>query len=306
MTSPAQRRGAWWQLLRIGNAPTAASNVIAGFLIAQGDWQPWGMLAGLVLASVLLYEAGMVLNDVYDAETDAIERPERPIPAGKISRRAAMIVGWALLALGLLAAGAVSLCQHSSVPIAVGLVLAMAIVGYDLGLKNTALGPWTMGACRWLNVLLGASAASSFCLAAWGYAGMVGLYTVGISYFARSENEKQKTSGHVLGNRFVTAATAGLLFFPLLLDTPLATPGKNIWHSMFWGFCWLIVAVLLVAIPKAAEKPTAFRQRVTRLLQGFILLDALVVFAAAGRAPALFILALLLPTRIASRHFPMT
>ena len=73
---------AWWQLMRAANVFTAASNVIAGFLLVQRDWQPVGPLLLLILASVCLYEAGMMLNDVFDAELDAVERPERPIPVG--------------------------------------------------------------------------------------------------------------------------------------------------------------------------------------------------------------------------------
>src|SRR5687768_4648371 len=93
---------AWWQLLRAANVFTAASNVIAGFLIVQHAWQPADALAALIAASACLYLAGMVLNDVYDAELDARERPERPIPSGRIDRRTASSAAWALLTAGLL------------------------------------------------------------------------------------------------------------------------------------------------------------------------------------------------------------
>ena len=99
---------AWWQILRAANVFTAISNVIAGFLLVQGDWQPIGPLLLLMLASALLYEAGMVLNDVCDAELDAVERPERPIPSGRISRHAALRVGIGLLVGGVFIAVAVS------------------------------------------------------------------------------------------------------------------------------------------------------------------------------------------------------
>ena len=78
----------------MGNVFTAASNVIAGFLIASGQWSPAVVLATLIAASACLYAAGMVLNDAFDAELDARERPERPIPSGRIARRAAFAAGW--------------------------------------------------------------------------------------------------------------------------------------------------------------------------------------------------------------------
>ena len=34
----------------------------------------------------------MVLNDVFDAEVDAREQPDRPIPSGRVSRRAAALL----------------------------------------------------------------------------------------------------------------------------------------------------------------------------------------------------------------------
>ena len=191
---------AWWQLLRAGNVFTAASNVIAGFLLAGGSWQPAAPLLVLIAASALLYEAGMVLNDVFDADVDAPERPERPIPSGRISGQTAAWVGWSLLLLGVSLTGFASYLLESFGPLAVGLALAVCIVGYDGGLKDTFLGPWAMGACRLLNVLLGTCAAGEFWQTAPNvYAGIVGLYTVGLTYLARFENYKSMTSPGEIG-----------------------------------------------------------------------------------------------------------
>ena len=143
---------AWWQLLRAGNVFTAISNVIAGYLITQQNWEPIGPLLLVILASALLYEGGMVLNDVFDAELDAKERPERPIPSGRITRRSATVVGWMLLVLGVLTGGAASLLTGNLRTSLIAVALAAYVVGYDAGLKGTFLGPWGMGACRMLNV----------------------------------------------------------------------------------------------------------------------------------------------------------
>ncbi len=180
---------AWKQLLRLGNVFTAASNVVAGFLIVRGAWTPGVLLALLVTASIMLYAAGMVLNDAFDAMLDARERPERPIPSGRIRRSTALTVGWLLLSGGLaLSLFATAFNSHAA-PLAVAACLAMTIVLYDAGLKSTPAGPWAMGWCRMLNVLLGASAASHLGqhLVVWAYAVGIGLYTVALTYIARRE-----------------------------------------------------------------------------------------------------------------------
>lgn len=180
---------AWKQLLRLGNVFTAASNVIAGFLIVRGAWTPGALIALLVAASMLLYAAGMVMNDAFDAALDARERPERPIPSGRVRRATAFAVGWMLLGGGLALALVATATHANAAPLTIAACLAMTIVLYDAGLKSTPAGPWAMGWCRTLNVLLGASAASQLGQhpAAWGYAAGVGLYTVALTYIARRE-----------------------------------------------------------------------------------------------------------------------
>ncbi len=77
-------------LVRLPNVFTAMADVAMGFLFVQSrgwQWDPWWdswTLATLLAASGLLYMAGMVLNDVFDLETDRHERPDRPLPSGRI------------------------------------------------------------------------------------------------------------------------------------------------------------------------------------------------------------------------------
>lgn len=190
--SGAAREGrwlAWWQLLRAANVFTAASNVIAGFLIVQGGWTPSWPLAALIAASVCLYEAGMALNDVFDAKLDAAERPERPIPSGRIAWRTAAGVGWTLLTVGVACSWWAAWLVGHGTPGLIGSLLALAVVQYNGGLKNVWVGPIAMGWCRILNVLLGASVAADLSQRydALSYALVVGMYTIGLTYLARSE-----------------------------------------------------------------------------------------------------------------------
>lgn len=292
---------AWWQLLRTGNVFTAASNVVAGFVIATGGWQPVAPLLALILASALLYEAGMVLNDVFDAKLDARERPERPLPSGRIAQHTASIVGWGLLIAGVaVAVGASFLVGHFQ-PVLVAGGLALCIVAYDGGLKNTPLGPWTMGGCRLLNVMLGASViAEPWDDWALWYAAAIGFYTVGLTYFSQRENESGWKLTNTVGTSFVIAATFCICFWysKAIVNLPLLIGCFLAMHCFFWiGLRWLG--------PRAIEAGI-LRSTVGRLIVGFILLDAIAVYAHSGLVAATIVLALLVPTWIASRFAPMT
>ena len=286
---------AWWQLLRAGNVFTAISNVMAGFLLVQQSWEPIGPLCLLLLASALLYEAGMVLNDVFDAEVDAAERPERPIPAGRITRRTAGAVGWTLLLSGLAAALASAYLTESHFPFTIAAGLGVSILAYDAGLKKTPLGPWAMGTCRSLNVLLGGSLAAGDESPVLVYALLIGLYTVGLTYFAKSETDSGWRVGSVVGAALVVVAALGVTM--LGGGSRDMLPLGIAFVFLMWYGLW--------ASPQGLT-PQAKQRTVARLITGFILLDAIAVYGFVGLQEAAAVLALLLPTWIASRFAPMT
>ncbi len=71
------------QLMRFPAVFTAMADILLGFLLNHDSFQHDLMGLGLLLvSSSCLYLAGMVLNDVFDREVDARERPNRPIPFG--------------------------------------------------------------------------------------------------------------------------------------------------------------------------------------------------------------------------------
>ncbi|SCG60867.1 SCO3242 family prenyltransferase [Micromonospora inositola] len=140
------------ELVRAPAALSVPGDVLAGAAAAGVLDRRTPALAG---ASVLLYWAGMAANDWADRRLDAVERPERPIPSGRVSPPAALG-----LAAGLTAAGlALATAAGGRRAAAVAVPLATTIWGYDLLAKNTAAGPAVMAACRGLDVLLGAASA---------------------------------------------------------------------------------------------------------------------------------------------------
>ncbi|RLP75779.1 4-hydroxybenzoate polyprenyltransferase, partial [Micromonospora sp. BL4] len=138
------------ELVRAPAALSVPGDVVAGAAAAGALSRRTPALAG---ASVLLYWAGMAANDWADRRLDAVERPERPIPSGRVAPAAAFGLAAGLTAAGLGLAAAVGGRRAA----ALAVPLAASIWGYDLLAKNTAAGPAVMAACRGLDVLLGAS-----------------------------------------------------------------------------------------------------------------------------------------------------
>src|SRR5262249_57311005 len=79
---------------------TVGSNVVVGTVLAGGE--PWAPETALVMVGVsLLYVGGMYLNDAFDRDIDAVERPTRPIPAGLIAANTVFAAGFGLLLAGI-------------------------------------------------------------------------------------------------------------------------------------------------------------------------------------------------------------
>ncbi|MEV4021174.1 UbiA family prenyltransferase, partial [Nonomuraea angiospora] len=82
------------ELVRAPAALTVPGDVLAG-ATAAGTVR-WPRAVGLAASSVCLYWAGMALNDYADRALDAVERPERPIPSGRVRPGAALALACAL------------------------------------------------------------------------------------------------------------------------------------------------------------------------------------------------------------------
>ncbi|MER5457665.1 SCO3242 family prenyltransferase [Micromonospora sp. NPDC002389] len=138
------------ELVRAPAALSVPGDVVAG-AAAAGALGPGTPV--LATASVLLYWAGMAANDWADRRLDAVERPERPIPSGRVHPGLAvgLAAGLTVAGVGLAALGGGRRATAVAVP------LAAAVWAYDLAAKNTAAGPAVMATCRGLDVLLGAA-----------------------------------------------------------------------------------------------------------------------------------------------------
>jgi 4-hydroxybenzoate polyprenyltransferase len=292
------------QLVRLPNLPTAVADItLAGLAtgaLQKGRWPAFLLLA---LASSCLYMAGMAWNDFFDVEQDARERPHRPIPSGQVSRKQAARIGALLLAGGMLfalLAGWVMVLRGEATsawrPVILAGLLTAAILLYDGWLKRTWLGPVAMGSCRFLNVLLGASLSGSLAvLLGWHLALVVGLYIVGVTWFARTE--VRASNQYALLGAAVVMLSALVLALPL----PVYRPGET---SPL--FPYLLVGLgFVVGLPvsRAIVTPTPDRVQagVKRALMGLILLDAVLAAGCAGTV-GLLILVLMAPSLYLNRR----
>ncbi|MFC4450861.1 UbiA family prenyltransferase [Halorussus aquaticus] len=210
------------ELVRVPNLFTAPPDVLLGAALAAatGPGVTPGGVAGLALASMLLYAAGTTLNDAFDADVDAVERPERPIPSGRVARRTGYALGGALLVSGVAVAG-----DAAGV---VGGVVAASVAGgivlYDGVLKGGVAGFAAMGAVRGLNVLLGTTAGESPTpsLAAAGVALAVTAYIAAVTFMASRETESGgRRTVLVAGSGAVVAAAVLLVRLAVARPSPL-------------------------------------------------------------------------------------
>lgn len=186
------------QLTRPANLVTAVADILAGMAIA-GFPLELSPAFRLVISTLGLYAGGVVLNDVFDARLDAVERPERPIPSGKVPLTAAAVMGAGLLVLGVGAAFSFS-AQSGMIAFAI----ALATILYNrLAKHHRFFGPLVMGLCRGGNLLLGISAAREAVPVYWAVAFVPVVYIAAITLISQDE---------VHGGKRVYLYLAGLFY----------------------------------------------------------------------------------------------
>jgi len=288
---------AYLRLFRLPNVFTALADVMMGFLYVQQTLQPGLKFGLLAAASASLYTAGMVLNDLFDLPVDRHERPQRPLPSGAISLRQAQVWGGGLLLLGIVLAWLASLRSGM-----IGTTLAAAIVLYDGVLKKTVVAPFLMGSCRLLNVLLGMSFATAEfpttdqLLVAAG----IGIYIVGVTWFARAEARTSQRSLLLLGLAIMGCGWGLLGIFPRFRAAPLLL----LHGSTVWPLLVALVALSVVRRCVAAildPRPATVQRAVKLCILTLITLDAAVTLVTSGPVWAMVVLSLLVPTLVIGR-----
>jgi len=292
MSATAVRRPSLSTLLRLGrisNLPTVWTNVFAGSVIAGGGHHP-DRIAPILIAMTAFYVGGMYLNDFFDREIDALDRPGRPIHAGEIRAGTVSLIGFGLLAVGI-----VLTIPFGLAAMICGALLAGVIVLYDVWHKGNALSPLVMGLCRALvyigtGVALAGSTSHAMILGAVALAGHV----AGITYAAKQESLDR------VGNLWPLA----LLAVPLLVALPALFSGGIVIVAFL-----LLLAADALAIRLLAKRPVpgSVPLSVSGLIAAICLVDALAIALAGGGVPLVAISALGYPlTRLFQKSIPGT
>jgi len=292
---------AWLRIVRIPNLATAAADALAGYLVIAGlrelAWPP--AACGFAVAAVIaLYAAGIVFNDVCDAELDRRERPERPLPSGMIDPRAAAMAAAGLGMAGLIMAGGASYQIDSPWPAVVAFVLAACVWAYDRHAKATAFGPVVMGACRSLAWLVGMTAAGGPDeLHEWLIPVGMGLYVAGITLYARDEAATSRRTTLSFASAVVVVGlivAAGFVWLPERGPIELAAGAPM--EIRTWLLLWGVIATSIVArfvVGIGDPEPERVRFAVGNAIMSIITLDAVLVLAACGERWAIVVLCLL-------------
>ncbi|MFJ8591322.1 SCO3242 family prenyltransferase [Streptomyces sp. NPDC093598] len=210
-TGRSHRSRAWAELLRLPALFSVPGDALAGAAATGSAPNPRTLLA--ITSSLCLYEAGMALNDWADRDVDAVERPHRPLPSGRIRPAAALTAACALTGAGLVLA-----TRAGRPALAVAAPLAATVWAYDLGLKHTPAGPVAMGAARGLDLLLGAAATTGRTREALPSAALLGTHTLAVTTVSRQEAQ----GGSPLPPLAALATTA--LLTRLVTRRPAAPP----------------------------------------------------------------------------------
>jgi len=288
--------------MRPANIVTAVADILAGTAMAGTLYFSRFDTAAIILLCVstaLLYGGGVVMNDVFDAELDKIERPERPIPSGLIKKSSAAIFGTILLILGIASAALSNTHHQFPASVIIAAFIAVAAVVYDKWMKHHLFfGPLNMGICRGLNLLLGMSIYVPAVMSYWPFATVAVIYIFAITMISR---------GEVHGGKKTTLYMAAFLYL-IVIAAIVITAQRTETILQTIPFLILFAAMIFVPLLKAVRNPAGSRigKAVKSGVISLIIMDAAWAAAFGNLTLALIILALLPISLLLARIFAVT
>ncbi|NMB86383.1 MAG: geranylgeranylglycerol-phosphate geranylgeranyltransferase [Methanothrix sp.] len=189
---------AFWEILRPLNCAMAGIAAVIGLAITSS--QNLRILILIFLAVFLIAGAGNAVNDYYDRAIDAVNRPKRPIPSGRIGSQTALRYSLLLFAAGCIMAGVVN-----QICLGVAVLNSALLIFYARSLKATPLAG---------NICVAFLTGSTF-LFGGGAAGVAGLLANKVPFFlsflATMSREIMKDVEDIEGDRLGGAKTLPIL-----------------------------------------------------------------------------------------------
>lgn len=288
-------------LMRPANIITAMTDILAGIAIS-------GVLAFntnsghfildlllLLLSTIGLYGGGIVFNDIFDLKADAINRPERILPKGLVSKNEAILLGCILLLMGVGLAFIVSVLSG-----VLAFIISLLALSYDKISKHyPVVGPLNMGLCRGGNLLLGMSISNDAVFNYW-YIGIIPiLFIAAITLTAKKEASGNNKSAILVA--LVLDAIVVLLF--LYMGYLLSF---KFWILLPFLLFWYGINFFAKYKAFTYNQPSFIQKAVKTGVLSLIPLNASYVAGSAGLFYALLVLALLPLSILLSKKFAVT
>src|SRR5690606_34178309 len=218
--------GAYLGLIRPLNLLITAAGVILGGVLALESVvpgsEPIDRLLGAALAAMLVAAGGNSINDVFDLRIDAINRPDRPLPSGRLSIGAARGV-WAICTL----AGIFTAAMVSPLHLGVAATAAALLYVYSAHLKPR---PYSG------NAVIASLVALAILFGGWAVGSSVSAYVAaGFAFLTTFARELIKDMDDVEGDREEGARTAPIVF--------------GVAHTRLVATAVLVLTILLTPIP---------------------------------------------------------
>ncbi|HLQ06926.1 MAG TPA: geranylgeranylglycerol-phosphate geranylgeranyltransferase [Nitrososphaerales archaeon] len=253
------------ELIRPVNCAMIGFAVIVGAFVSKPASIVIPQLSLGFLTGFFICAYSMVVNDIYDVEVDKVNRPERPIPSGRVSAQAATRVSLVVLTAGIA-------CSVLSLnPVAVAIALAYAFLSwlYNSRAKKTGLAG---------NLIVASSLAIPFiyggAISEGSIAGSLLLMMALTAFFSGVGREVVKAMADVQGDSkrdvnsvarsrgLRTASVVGALFFLLAVITswvPLVTGLANTLYTFGVLVPDVLFAYLAIAIVLRHDASNAYR-----------------------------------------------
>lgn len=253
--------------MRVLNALTAGAVVVLGGFLTPAYIGIHVYLTALSVAIITI--AGNLINDYFDAKTDEVNRPERLIPSGRLTRKQALLISISLFALGNILLTIVNLNL-----LKIGLAATFMLIIYTPILKRLPLiGNITVALLLSLTIIAGALASGAFLNL------KNAILPSSLIFFLNLPREILKDGEDLIGDR-----KAGLRTFPVVFGirrTRLLVL-FTLWILILWIFfnCYIfgklfavcaipgIVFPLFIMIKRAKANPIWFSntQRILKIL----------------------------------------
>ena len=265
------------RITRPANAVMAGIAAVVAYFVATGALVPAVLI--LLVVVTLITAAGNVINDYYDAEIDAVNRADRPIPAGLVPRKT--VFWYALLLFG---AGIAASLFMNFLCMGFAVFNSLLLVAYAARLKSMPL----------IGNLAVAYLTGSMFLFGGAFAGMSGLMHLVplavMGFLVTMARELLKDAEDVEGDAAGGASTLPLrigvkkttycAFVFTLLSIVASIVPFWWWGAPYLAMIGIVDLVLLGAARKAlaCESPACVRSSGATTMLKYTMFASLVVF----------------------------